>query len=136
MQYTSKQRARLAGIQGDRQTGRQTSTQTGRQTDRQTEGSFARNLCMRFRTGGRVLRVQGKERRREGLWRLPERGALEMEGRGLLLKMKYSIMHYRVTLYVYDGAVRERLEGEEFVDVAGVAMASPYRKAVSEKLKC
>ncbi|MDG2126290.1 MAG: hypothetical protein P8J87_21490, partial [Verrucomicrobiales bacterium] len=84
---------------------------------------------------GRVLMVQGKERRREGLWRLPERGALEMEGRGLLLKMKYSIMHYRVTLYVYDGAVRERLEGEEFVDVAGVAMASPYRKAVSEMLK-
>lgn len=83
---------------------------------------------------GRVLMVKGEERRREGLWRLPERSAVEMEGRGLLLKMKYSIMHYRVTLYVYDGATKERGEGEIFVEVSDVAMASPYRKA-SEKLK-
>ncbi|MEM7146542.1 MAG: hypothetical protein AAF591_15505, partial [Verrucomicrobiota bacterium] len=91
--------------------------------------------------GGREVLLVREEagRRRQGLWRLPERGEEEVAGLACLLEMKYSITHHRVTLRVYAGSEEEGLgEGEAWVgleEVESVAMAAPYRKAVERILR-
>ncbi len=81
-----------------------------------------------------LLHREEKGRRREGLWRLPERPREELAGLPLLLEMKYSITRYRVTLRVYDAAAPAKPgPGEKRIpleDLPGIPMPAPYRKAV------
>ncbi len=85
------------------------------------------SLLLRLETG----------RRRQGLWRLPERTPAEISGLPLLSRTRYSITHHRVTLLVYDaGAIRAR-EDEEWQpasQLAALPMPGPFRKVVDTLL--
>ncbi|MGD7654221.1 MAG: A/G-specific adenine glycosylase [Verrucomicrobiales bacterium] len=87
---------------------------------------------------GRVLMQRETGKRRTGLWKLPVRDAGEVAGMPVVRESTYAITRYRVRLKVHGvgpggvwGALRE---GEEWLDaeeVAGVAMAAPFRKVVA-----
>ncbi len=82
---------------------------------------------------GKILLHREPERRRQGLWRLPERTSNEIAGLPLAAKMKYSITHYRVTLHVYEitGAkAREDEAWHSLESLASLPMPSPYRRAL------
>jgi len=94
-----------------------------------------------LRDGDRIYLTQEAEgNRREGLWRLPLRSQSEVQGRDELLRTKYGITRYRVTMLVYRGAAQDMAaDGEgawvKLSELADVAMASPYRKALNRLLE-
>ena len=82
---------------------------------------------------GKILLHREPERRRQGLWRLPERTASETAGLPLVAKMKYSITHYRVTLHVYEITSADARQDEAWHPLGSLAslpMPSPYRRAL------
>jgi A/G-specific adenine glycosylase len=88
---------------------------------------------------GDVLLFREPSRRREGLWRLPERTAAETAGAPLLSRTRYGIMHHRVTLFVF-AAPRGTgpREGESWHPesrLGELAMPSPYRRALDAVLR-
>ncbi len=90
------------------------------------------------RRDGMLLLAQEQGKRRQGLWKLPERSLTELEGgaANLVYKAKYAITHYRVTLHAYSGE-DEALDGETWqaiTEVSTLAMPAPYRKAVDHLL--
>lgn len=90
------------------------------------------------RNGDLLLFHQREGRRRQGLWKLPERDRSEVGGLPQMLKMKYSITHYRVTLRVYRGDGVAPAAGEEWVPrekTESLPMASPYRKALGQLME-
>ncbi len=86
---------------------------------------------------GRLLLHQEKGRRRQGLWRLPERRADEVSHLPLLSRTQYTITHHRVTLHVYDAAdvsagVTEQWQPAE--TLPALPMPGPFRKVVDALL--
>lgn len=88
-------------------------------------------------SGGRLLMHHEQGRRRTGLWKLPLREAAELGALPVIGESKYGITRYRVTLKVHDGGIARDLsllgEGDRWVTVdelAGLAMAAPFRKMV------
>ncbi|MES2921550.1 MAG: A/G-specific adenine glycosylase [Verrucomicrobiota bacterium] len=93
-------------------------------------------LWLRDRKGRLLLHREGGKRR-EGLWKLPTRDAAELAHLPVLDEHRYSITRYRVTLRVHDGAAVRKdfqaTEGEVWQDaddVPGLAMPSPFRRAI------
>ena len=83
--------------------------------------------------GGGILLEQETGKRRQGLWKLP--AASDPPAGNVVLKMTYSITHYRVTLIVHewdDGDDGSVAPGNRFsvAELDGIAMPSPYRKAL------
>ena len=90
-------------------------------------------LYARHAQRGILLRRE-TEKRREGLWKLPETRAVGP----VLLTMPYSITHHRVTLIVHQAVKlpakpRKNERWVPFNELDAVAMPSPYRRAL-EKL--
>lgn len=82
---------------------------------------------------GRVMLEQEVGKRREGLWKLP--AASDPAKGEILLKMPYSITHYRMTLFVHQGGVCNggsdaETRGFSIDELQEIAMPSPYRKAL------
>ncbi|MEZ5325280.1 MAG: A/G-specific adenine glycosylase [Verrucomicrobiales bacterium] len=79
---------------------------------------------------GGILLEQETGKRREGLWKLPE--ASDPPTGKIVLKMQYSITHYRVTLIVHEVCDAKSRSGRRFSAAAleAIAMPSPYRKAL------
>jgi A/G-specific adenine glycosylase len=91
---------------------------------------------------GSFLLHQERGSRRTGLWKLPLRDECEVDGKPEILSLRYAITRYRVRLRVYEEGVvsqkYEQREGDEWIareDIAGLAMAAPFRRAVSCLLK-
>lgn len=91
---------------------------------------------------GCVLMHQERGTRRTGLWKLPLREVEEVAGKREMFSLSYGITRYRVSLRVYDGGVVSRRsglrEGDEWIaleDLAGLAMAAPFRKATERLLQ-
>ncbi len=89
---------------------------------------------------GRVLLHHEGGKRRTGLWKLPVREAAEVSHLPVLAEHRYGITRYKVTLRVHDGAkprsFRE-MPGDAWKtqeEVAGLAMAAPFRKVVERLL--
>ncbi|MEM7011526.1 MAG: A/G-specific adenine glycosylase [Verrucomicrobiota bacterium] len=90
-----------------------------------------------IRDGAKIwLSQAAKGGRREGLWKLPEIERKQIKKRTQLFKTKYSITKYRVTLNVFAGTPKEASGSKSFdvEELADIAMASPYRKAVEKLL--
>ena len=90
------------------------------------------------RQHGRILLAQEQGKRRQGLWKLPERPLTELgeSGANLVYKAKYAITHYRVTLHAHSGTSQTR-DGETWHPIAKIpdlAMPAPYRKAMDHLL--
>lgn len=87
---------------------------------------------------GEISLQQETGKRRQGLWKLP--AAQEaIEGR-ILLKMQYSITHYRVTLIVHEGTGEDvdreaELTAFSLANLNEVPMPSPYRKALDALMR-
>lgn len=85
-----------------------------------------------------LLLAQEQGKRRQGLWKLPERPVADLDaiGAALVYKAKYAITHYRVTLHAYagNGTASEHERWHSLSEVADLAMPSPYRKAVTQLL--
>ena len=87
---------------------------------------------------GRLLLHREGGKRREGLWKLPTRGAAEISRLPVLDEHRYTITRYRVNLRVHDGAelVANFRPGEDEVwkeadEVLALAMPSPFRRAIT-----
>lgn len=93
-------------------------------------------FALLVREGDRIWLCQARGGRRDGLWKLPPVERAALNGRQQLLKTKYSITRYRVTLNLYRGAPAEASGCREFAlsEIDEVAMASPYRKALEKLL--
>ena len=90
---------------------------------------------------GRLLLHRESGKRREGLWKLPTREAVEISRLPVLDEHRYTITRYRVNLRVHDGAGLEKnfRPGEDEVwqdadEVLGLAMPSPFRRAIGRLL--
>ncbi|MDB6135446.1 MAG: dna glycosylase [Verrucomicrobiales bacterium] len=83
---------------------------------------------------GKLLLHQESGRRRQGLWKLPERSTDEVHGLPEILTAPYTITHHRVTLHVYES--REAIAGpgetwHPLAEVEALPMPGPYRKALN-----
>lgn len=90
---------------------------------------------------GRLLLHREHAKRREGLWKLPTRQAVEISALPVLAEHLYTITRYRVTLRVHDGTTvmkNFRLsEGEVWQEpdaVLALAMPSPFRRVIERLL--
>jgi A/G-specific adenine glycosylase len=97
-------------------------------------------LWLRDKNGRLLLHREGGKRR-EGLWKLPTRGAAEVSPLPLLAEHRYTITRYRVTLRVHDGTRLGKnfrpAEGEIWQDadaVLALAMPSPFRRVIERLL--
>ncbi len=88
-----------------------------------------------------VLLEQEQGSRRTGMWKLPELPAQETSSPlpPVLLKTRYGITRYKVTLWVHEGSASATWpETHRFVplnELDDIAMPSPYRKALTALLK-
>ena len=89
----------------------------------------------------RLLLHREGEKRRQGLWKLPTRDAVEISNLPILTMHQYAITRYRVTLHVHDGAmIRENFlltDGEiwhPIKNVLALAMPSPFRRVIEKLL--
>ncbi len=89
-----------------------------------------------IRDGDRVLLQQESGNRREGLWKLPITTESETSGRDELLRTRYSITKYRVTLRIFRGNEAET-QGTwvSRQNLDAIAMAAPFRKALEQLLE-
>jgi A/G-specific adenine glycosylase len=89
--------------------------------------------------GASLLLQQSTARRWTGLWRLPP--LTEARPSRPLTELAYSIVRERVTLHVYPaghsdlGASDEPRKAFPFVDLPGVALPSPHRRAIARLLR-
>lgn len=91
-----------------------------------------------LRDGGRICLEREQGSRRQGLWRLPK--AREPRGREVILRLKYAITRYQVTMHVLrataeDGDGRPGENWHEEAALARLALASPDRRAVERLLQ-
>lgn len=88
---------------------------------------------------GRLLLHHESGTRRTGLWKLPVRDECDVCSLKLLTEQRYPITRYRVTLKVYQGRKRMKLQaGDEWVDadaIDSLAMAAPFRRVAEHLLK-
>ncbi len=95
-------------------------------------------LWLRDKKGRLLLHREGGKRR-EGLWKLPTREAVEISNLPLLDEHRYTITRYRVTLRVHDGAgwdfhVAEDEVWQDAGAVLALAMPSPFRRVIERLL--
>jgi A/G-specific adenine glycosylase len=90
---------------------------------------------------GRLLLHREAGKRREGLWKLPTREAVEICALPVLTEHCYTITRYRVTLRVYDGGplVDHFKPGTDEIwqepeQVLALAMPSPFRRVIERLL--
>jgi len=86
---------------------------------------------------GRVLLHQEQGKRRQGLWKLPERSAAEVAGLVAIASHTYGITRYHVTMHIYPAKVAAPRKDEAWRTleaIAGLAMPSPYRRALEALL--
>lgn len=95
-------------------------------------------LWMRDATG-RVLLHQEQGKRRQGLWKLPEREPVEVVGLREIAIHRYGITRYQVTMHVHQAGSTVPIQPHESwhtpEEIASLAMPSPYRRAVEALLK-
>ena len=87
---------------------------------------------------GRLLLQRESGTRRTGLWQLPLRDAMELDGQPLLADTSYTITRYRVRLRVYQGAVARARRGEQWFapdELATLPMAAPFRRVAESLLE-
>lgn len=88
---------------------------------------------------GRVLLHQEQGKRRQGLWKLPEREASDVSGLNEIATHRYGITRFQVTMHVYQAGAgtptREHETWQPAEDIATLAMPSPYRRAVEALLE-
>ena len=95
-------------------------------------------LWLRDRKGRLLLHREGGKRR-EGLWKLPTREAMEISMLPVLDESSYTITRYRVTLRVHDGAGMKIQPGDDEIwhmedQVLALAMPSPFRRVIERLL--
>lgn len=86
---------------------------------------------------GQLLLFCESGKRREGLWRLPERSRDEVQGLHLLHELTYTITRYRVQLAAYACENPTLRPGETWVAAEqweSLPMAAPYRKMIRHLL--
>lgn len=88
--------------------------------------------------GGRICLEREQGSRRQGLWRLPK--ARESRGREVILRLKYAITRYQVTMHVLratagDGDGRQEENWHEEAALTRLALAAPDRRAVERLLQ-
>lgn len=88
-------------------------------------------------SAGRVLLHQEQGKRRQGLWKLPERTPELMTGHPEISTRAYTITRFQVTLHIH--SVRNPSVGENEVwqspdNLAALPMPTPYRRAVEALL--
>lgn len=84
---------------------------------------------------GALLLAQEQGKRRQGLWRLPERPASHFKAScaPLLHTMLYSITHHRVKSHLYSDDNLQKLDNESFHPFASLPhlpMPTPYRRII------
>ncbi len=91
---------------------------------------------------GRVLLHREGGKRREGLWKLPTRNAMELRDLPVLEVEEYSITRYRVRLHVHDGGQVDSHfsigADEVWLDRGAVlvlAMPAPFRRVLGRLLE-
>jgi len=88
---------------------------------------------------GRVLLHQEQGKRRQGLWKLPERPAEEVADLPEIATHRYGITRFQVTLHIHPATAGTPHREHEFwqapESIAQLAMPSPYRRAVEALLK-
>ena len=88
---------------------------------------------------GRVLLHQEQGKRRQGLWKLPEREAAEISGLKEIATHRYGITRFQVTMHVHlaspENPLREHESWQAPEAIAALAMPSPYRRAVEALLE-
>ncbi len=90
---------------------------------------------------GRLLLHREGGKRREGLWKLPTREAVEISALPVLTEHCYTITRYRVTLRVHDGGtLADHFQTgtdeiwQEAEQVLALAMPSPFRRVIERLL--
>lgn len=98
-------------------------------------------LWLRDESGRLLLHREGGKRR-EGLWKLPTREAVEISALPVLTEQCYAITRYRVTLRVHDGdTLLEHFQPgmdevwQEPGEVLALAMPSPFRRVIERLLE-
>ena len=90
------------------------------------------------RKAGKLLLFQEQGRRRQGLWKLPERPASETATMTEILTTTYAITHHRVRLHVHAAPAAIAGPGESWHALAALPflpMPGPYRKALNQLLE-
>ena len=86
---------------------------------------------------GRILLHQESGKRRQGLWKLPERTADETAALPEILTATYTITHHRVALHIHAAPGADAAEGEVWQAIeqlTALPMPGPYRKALNQLL--
>ena len=86
---------------------------------------------------GKILLHQESGKRRQGLWKLPERSAAETAALPEILTATYAITHHRVTLHVHAAPNSVAALGETWhlmANLPTLPMPGPYRKALNQLL--
>ena len=84
----------------------------------------------------RILLSKGHDSRRKGFWKLPLRSPEECAHLDFLSQHRYTITHYKVTLYLYHAKPPHLLEDEEYhfiSELSDLPIATPIRKILSAK---
>jgi len=87
--------------------------------------------------GQKVLLAQGTDTRRKGFWHFPLRKESEYAHLKPIKVSRYSITHYRVTLYLYHQKPASLQEGEVYHPInqlSRLPIASPIRKLLEQML--
>jgi A/G-specific adenine glycosylase len=90
------------------------------------------------RRDGKILLHQESGKRRQGLWKLPERTTAETAALPEILTTTYAITHHRVTLHIHAAPHAAAAGGESWhplADLAALPMPGPYRKALNQLLQ-
>ena len=89
------------------------------------------------RRDGKVLLHQESGKRRQGLWKLPERSPAETADLPEILTATYAITHHRVALHIHAAPGATAQTGESWhplADLPALPMPGPYRKALNQLL--
>jgi A/G-specific adenine glycosylase len=84
-----------------------------------------------------ILLHQESGKRRQGLWKLPERTPEETTALPLLLTTTYAITHHRVTLHIHaapEATAAPEETWQDLSEVAALPMPGPYRKVLHQLL--
>ncbi len=85
----------------------------------------------------KILLHQESGKRRQGLWKLPERPPAETAALPEIMTTAYAITHHRVTLHIHHAPGATARTGETWhplADLPRLPMPGPYRKALNQLL--
>ncbi len=99
---------------------------------RKVQTAVEEHVVLAFRRNSLLLE-QETGRRRQGLWKLPERAMEEIPDGAPVCKQEYTITRYRVTMFIHelkDVIARENERWFRLEEITRLPMPSPYRRAV------